>query len=290
MKYTLSGASYINPILAFDTVKVHFAGPSNFFYGYREEDSFWAWNFWLADQLFGGESPAVPKPVEPAYRSITPGNTATVWMSPYGKSELVLNANDNIAFQCIFDRQQMTSDILPSFLGRTGLLGLDISWRTLCWIIFVFALGIFIIAEKMAGSVVVRFAVIAPSLLVLMLFITATFVWNRAKGMLLLVPGVAIGGFAISQDDTLSEQFHEIVLGVVALLTVVAMFVAYGIANDKFQCCGNHRGRLETITFLVSGMLYLGCILVSVLLSKSMFWRMAFTGLLFTMKFIFAIT
>ena len=126
-----------------------------------------------------------------------------------------------------------------------------------------------------------------------------------AKQMMLLVPGVAIGGFAISQDETLScvprecvcircshslltghasvtrrEQFHEIVLGVVALLAAVAIFAAYGIANDKFQCCkidtrgmhslsvclfvfvrsfgsetlslivagGNHRGRLETIT------------------------------------------
>ena len=59
LKYTISGANYINPILAFDTVKVHLTGPSNFFYGYREEDSFWAWNFWLSDKLFGGESTTV---------------------------------------------------------------------------------------------------------------------------------------------------------------------------------------------------------------------------------------
>ena len=58
-KYTLSGASYINPILAFDTVQIHLRGSNTFFYGYREEDSFWAWNFWLQDQLFGGESTIV---------------------------------------------------------------------------------------------------------------------------------------------------------------------------------------------------------------------------------------
>ena len=64
------------------------------------------------------------------------------------------------------------------------------------------AAGIFIIAEKMADTVVVKFAVIAPSyvepiiytrrpspatpfhrLLFLMLFITAMFIWNRAKGV-----------------------------------------------------------------------------------------------------------
>ena len=52
--YTLYGASYFNPILAFDTVQVHLTGSRQFFYGYRQDDSFWNWNFWLQDQIFGG--------------------------------------------------------------------------------------------------------------------------------------------------------------------------------------------------------------------------------------------
>merc|ERR1719174_1317977 len=175
-----------------------------------------------------------------------------------------------------------SSNVLPAFIEREGLMPFEISWRCFCWILFFLAVGVFIIAETLAGHVVVRFAVIAPSMILLMLFILMTFVWNRARQMMMLVPGVALGGWAVAQDETLTEQINNILGIVLGVLVAVMCYASYGIANDRCKCCGNQRDRLDTIKYLVSGGLYFGCILVSVVLSKSMFWRAMFTMLLFT--------
>ena len=46
---------------------------------------------------------ATPEPISAAYRSLVPNNTATEWLSPYGDSELAVNANDDLAFECIYE-------------------------------------------------------------------------------------------------------------------------------------------------------------------------------------------
>merc|ERR1712226_648907 len=143
-------------------------------------------------------------------------------------------------------------------------------------------MGVF--ADSLAGSLVIRFMVITPSLLLLMLFIVSVFLWNRAKAMLMLVPGMAIGGYAVSHDTSLTDQIQDMLGIIVAVMIGVACFAGYGIANDRCRCCGNQRGRLETITYLVTGGMSFACMTVSVVLSKSMWWRLVLLSLLFLMK------